>query len=86
MFRQPLGGESSARRTTRFSAGTAKVLPGISVEVVQSRGATGSATVVRLTERPEMLLAAKRIARRLGLSGFFGLDFMLRPARRWLSK
>ena len=52
-----------------------------------NRGApTGSATVVRLTERPEMLLAAKRIARRLGLSGFFGLDFMLRPARRFLSK
>lgn len=57
-----------------------KVLAGISVEVVQSRGATGSATVVRVIQRPEMLLAAKRIARRLGLSGFFGLDFMLHEA------
>jgi len=54
-----------------------KVLAAIYVEVVRSRGATGSATVVRLVHHPEMLLAAQRLACRLGLSGFFGLDFML---------
>ena len=54
-----------------------KVLAAICVEVLQSRGATGSATVVRLVDQPDMLLAAQRIARRLSLSGFFGLDFML---------
>lgn len=54
-----------------------RVLAAVYVEVAQSRGATGSATVVRLVHHEEMQLAAERIACRLGLSGFFGLDFML---------
>jgi hypothetical protein len=54
-----------------------EVLAGIGVEVVSSEGATGPATVVRVVENPDMMLSAKRIARRLGLSGFFGLDFMI---------
>jgi thioesterase domain-containing protein/glutathione synthase/RimK-type ligase-like ATP-grasp enzyme len=54
-----------------------KVLAAIYVEVVQAQGDTGSATVVRLVEHPEMEFAAERIAKRLGLSGFFGLDFVI---------
>ena len=54
-----------------------KVLSGIATEVVSAQGATGSATVVRIVEGPEMLLAAERLARRLDLSGFFGLDFVI---------
>jgi hypothetical protein len=54
-----------------------KVLAGIGVEVVSSEGLMGPATVVRVVDNPEMTLAAERIARRLGLSGFFGLDFMI---------
>lgn len=54
-----------------------RVLAGIAVEVVSAEGPTGPATVVRVVERPEMMLAAERIARRLGLTGFFGLDFMI---------
>ncbi len=54
-----------------------EVLAGIGVEVVSSEGLTGPASVVRVVDNPGMMLAAERIARRLGLSGFFGLDFMI---------
>jgi predicted ATP-grasp superfamily ATP-dependent carboligase len=54
-----------------------EVLAGIGVEVVSSEGLTGPANIVRVVDNSEMMLAAERIARRLGLSGFFGLDFMI---------
>lgn len=54
-----------------------RVLAGIGVEVVSTQNATGPATVVRVVENPNMSLATEKIASRLGLSGFFGLDFMI---------
>jgi hypothetical protein len=54
-----------------------RVLAGIAVEVVNSEGATGPASIVRVVENTEMMFAAERIAGRLGLSGLFGLDFMI---------
>lgn len=54
-----------------------KVLAGTAVEVISAQGLTGSATIVRVVDSPEMMLAANRLAHRLGLSGFFGLDFMI---------
>jgi hypothetical protein len=54
-----------------------EVLAGIAVEVVASEGTTGPAEIVRVVDNPEMSLAAERLARRLNLSGFFGLDFMI---------
>jgi ATP-grasp domain len=54
-----------------------EVLAGIAVEVISFEGLTGPAEIVRVVDSPEMMLAAERIARRLGLSGFFGLDFMI---------
>jgi predicted ATP-grasp superfamily ATP-dependent carboligase len=54
-----------------------EVLAGIAVEVVSSDGMTGPASIVRVVDNAEMMLAAERIARRLCLSGFFGLDFMI---------
>ncbi|HWZ99317.1 MAG TPA: ATP-grasp domain-containing protein [Candidatus Dormibacteraeota bacterium] len=54
-----------------------RVLAGIGVEVVSSSGSTGPAIIVRVVENSEMSFAAERIARRLNLSGFFGLDFMI---------
>jgi len=53
------------------------VLAGIAVEVVSSEGLTGPASVVRVVDNQDMMTAAERIARRLGLSGFFGLDFVI---------
>lgn len=54
-----------------------KVLAGIAVDVIKARGATGPATVVQVVSGSEMMAAAEKIARRLGMSGFFGLDFMI---------
>jgi hypothetical protein len=48
--------------------------------VVSADGPTGPANVVRVVEHAEMMHCAERIARRLGLSGFFGLDFMIDDA------
>lgn len=54
-----------------------RLLAGISVEVIRADGATGPASVVEVVESAEMMEAARRLARRLNLSGFFGLDFMI---------
>jgi ATP-grasp domain len=54
-----------------------RVLAGICVEVVSAQRLKGPATVVRTVQNPQMILSAERIAGRLGLSGFFGLDFMI---------
>ena len=54
-----------------------RVLAGIAVEVVNSDGQTGPASIVRVVDNREMLDAAERLAARLELSGFFGLDFMI---------
>lgn len=54
-----------------------KVLALIGVTVIRSDGATGPASIVRIVDNAEMKFAAERIAGRLGLSGFFGLDFMI---------
>jgi hypothetical protein len=53
------------------------VLASLHFEVLQKAGSTGHATVVRWIHHPEMLDAAEKIARRLNLSGFHGLDFMI---------
>ena len=52
----------------------------IGVEVVRSQGFTGPASIVRVVENEEMRSAAEKIAARLNLSGFFGLDFMIEQA------
>jgi hypothetical protein len=54
-----------------------KVLAQISVEVLAESRPTGPATVVRRISNPEMTSAAERIAEKLQLSGFFGLDFII---------
>jgi carbamoylphosphate synthase large subunit len=59
-----------------------RVLAGSSVDVISSAGPTGPASVVRLVTSPEMMFAAEVIARRLNLSGFFGLDFVIEHKTR----
>lgn len=53
------------------------ILAGLHFEVLEKAGASGHATVMRWVEHVEMSSAAEKIARRLKLSGFYGLDFML---------
>jgi hypothetical protein len=57
-----------------------KVLAGISVEAIHTQHPTGPATVVRVIDNTQMTDAAERLARRLGLSGLWGLDFMIEAA------
>jgi glutathione synthase/RimK-type ligase-like ATP-grasp enzyme len=54
-----------------------KVLAGIAAEVISTVSLTGPASVVRIVQSPEMMAAAEKVAARLELSGFFGLDFMI---------
>ena len=54
-----------------------ELLAGIGVEVVSADGLTGPASIVRVLNNPDMISYAELIARRLHLSGFFGLDFMI---------
>jgi hypothetical protein len=54
-----------------------KILAGIAVEVIATNGELGPASMIEVVEGREMLQAAERIARRLNLSGFFGLDFII---------
>lgn len=54
-----------------------KVLAGISVEAIRTQHPTGPATVVRVIENPEMSEAASRLVSRLGISGLWGIDFIL---------
>ena len=54
-----------------------ELLGAVSVECLCCQGPTGSASVVRRIEQPEMLLAARLLAAHLKISGFFGLDFMI---------
>jgi hypothetical protein len=49
----------------------------VTVKVLWAQSATGAATVVRLIDNAEIRTAAQRIAERLQLSGFHGLDFIL---------
>jgi glutathione synthase/RimK-type ligase-like ATP-grasp enzyme len=60
-----------------FSCWKGEVLAAVSVVVCETLRRNGAASVVRLTDDAAMLNAAERMARRLGLSGFYGLDFMI---------
>jgi hypothetical protein len=53
------------------------ILATLHFEVVNKASSKGHATVVRLIENAEMSAAVEGMARRLGLSGLYGFDFML---------
>jgi hypothetical protein len=63
--------------TSTIACWQGTVLAGLHCEVLNKHYAMGPATVLRLIENADMSTAAERIARRLGLSGIHGLDFML---------
>ena len=62
--------------TSAFACRDGEVLAAIHMDVVQSRGATGPAMLIKRSDCAKMDEAARRIARRLGLSGLHGLDFV----------
>ena len=57
-----------------------RVLAGSAVEVITADGSQGPSIVVEVVESPAMMIATEKIAQRLGISGFFGLDFMIESA------
>ena len=62
-----------------------ELLSCVAVEVVKASHATGPATVVKVVDHAGMTQAARRLCAELGLSGLFGLDFMLDDdGRAWL--
>ena len=63
--------------TSALACWKGAVLACLHFEVVNKTRANGHATVVRRIENPEMSAAGEAMARRLGLSGIYGLDFML---------
>jgi hypothetical protein len=54
-----------------------EILAEISVDVLQKLEWNGPASVVRVTDNPEMRQAVEKIVRRLRLSGLFGFDFII---------
>jgi hypothetical protein len=62
--------------TSAFACWKGRVLGTIHMDVLESRGATGPASVMRRSDCPQMEKAAVRIAERFGLSGLHGLDFV----------
>ncbi len=57
-----------------------KLISCLSVDVVRAQGQTGAAHVVTTRRCGEMEAAARHVAERLGVSGFFGLDFIIEAA------
>jgi len=53
------------------------VLAALHFEVVNKTCASGPATVMRITDHPEMKGAVEKMVRRLNLSGMHGFDFMI---------
>jgi hypothetical protein len=53
------------------------VLAAVCVEALSTQGPTGASTVVRVINNAEISSAARLLARKLQISGFCGLDFML---------
>ncbi len=57
-----------------------KVLAGTSVQALRTQQATGPATVVQVIDNAEMDEAVRRLVQRLGLSGLWGMDFVIESA------
>ncbi len=57
-----------------------EVLAAVCAESVATTSATGPSTVARIIHNAEMIEAAKRLVRVLGLSGMIGFDFMIEAA------
>jgi hypothetical protein len=63
--------------TSAVACWKGKALATLQFEVLNRQHAGGPSTVLRLIENEEIATAAEKIARRLGLSGLHGFDFIL---------
>jgi hypothetical protein len=72
-----IGGQPA---NTMLACWRGEVLSLVTAKVLCSQGQTGAATVVELTRNAEIERAARLLAKRLHLTGFHGLDFILEQA------
>ena len=63
-----------------FACWQGEVLDHLSVEALYSVDPLGSATIIKTIQNEEMAAAGKIIARHLGITGFFGIDFIISSA------
>jgi len=63
--------------STTIACWRGSMLAQLSVRALGTQGPTGASTVIEVIDHDEMSVAASRLAARLELSGFHGLDFML---------
>jgi len=63
--------------TSTVACWQGKVLASLHLEVLRKVRSAGHASVVRLIENSEISSAIEKVARRLGLSGLCGFDFMI---------
>ena len=57
-----------------------EILSATIVEAVAYQGDNRPSTIVRLVQRPDFLAGIRRLARKLELTGFYGIDFMVEEA------
>lgn len=57
-----------------------EILSATIAEAMAFQGDNGPSTIVRLVQRPDFLAGVRRLARKLGLTGFYGIDFMVEEA------
>jgi ATP-grasp domain len=63
--------------TSTVASWQGSVLAGLSFEVLEKGDPTGPSSVLKVVENREMSAAVKKMVARLGLSGFYGFDFVI---------
>ncbi len=63
--------------TCMAASSEGRLLGIVIAEVLSTQGRVGASTFLRLTDNPDIEAAASVVANHLGLSGFFGLDFIM---------
>jgi hypothetical protein len=66
-----------AQVTCMAASWQGRLLGTVNAEVLSTQGRVGASTLLRLIDNPDMDAVAAATAEHLGLSGFFGLDFIL---------
>ncbi|MFY9752358.1 MAG: ATP-grasp domain-containing protein [Candidatus Acidiferrales bacterium] len=66
--------------TSMVACWRGEVLAALHFDVLHKDDSTGPATVMRVIDHPDMSFAAKKMVRRLDLSGLHGFDFMIEAA------
>lgn len=67
---------SGVTAASAFAAWQGEIVAAISYDVLIAEGTLGPPSVIRRTECPTIADAARKIARRFGLSGIHGMDFI----------